>query len=163
MNAIGRLNLSTGRHPVLLGAVLALLATIAPAVSTSLTPQAEAVTNRRICLYVSNAAQTLTVPGQGSFAVRTWVGVNYKKDGACPTISSSAVQGMPVNAQPVSKIVCENWGSRIGASGGYLWGSYDVQPERTGDPCTRMGADRLIHFRVRGNGVAYVAYAGSVR
>ena len=163
MNEIRSLNISSGwRRMFLFVAVLAFIATIAPAASTSLTPQAEAATNRRICLYVSGASQTLNVRGQGTFAVRTWVGMNYKKDGACPRASSGAVKNLPLNAQPVGKVVCENWGRQIGASR-YLWGSYDVSPQATADPCTQMRADGLVAFRVRGNGVAYVAYFGSLR
>lgn len=148
-----------GRLAIALGAALALAITIAPAV-TSLAPEANAVANRRICMYAADVPGQLTVPGSGQMEVRSYTGLNYKKDGACPRLNGQKMLYGINQSQPAPKFRCEDWPSRIRASG-FLWGSYSATPEKTADPCTMMRKDTVIHFRVRtSDGVALVAYSG---
>lgn len=155
---------SRRRTTVLAAAVLSIGATLAPAVMTSIAPQASADSGRRICFYTGGVADTITVPGTGpntgNVPVLIFTGVNYKKDGACPILKASKMPGGINQAQPAPKVKCEDWTAKIKATG-YLWGSYEERPAKTADPCTKMDADSVVSFRVRkSDGVALVAYYG---
>jgi hypothetical protein len=159
MNATSRPTfLSNRRTTFLLSAVLGLVATVLPVVSTSLTPQVEAVANRRICMY--NADVDVTVYDRdGDYKAKLYTGVNYKKDGACPKLDPSKLYLGINQTQPVPKIECEKWGEKIGSSR-YQW---NTAVETTKDPCTRMPKDVVMHFRVRvSDKVANVATASNV-
>ena len=148
------------RRTALLGAVLVLLATVASVLTT---PQAEAVSGRRICLYATGVPAKVYQDTGAVHDTVAYTGVNYKKDGACPTLASDKVTYGVNQPQPVRKVRCEDWASIIGTNR-YLWGSYDAAPETTADACTRMVKDQIVHFRVRkSDKVAMVAYQGSVR
>ena len=148
------------RRTVLLGAVLVLLATIASALPA---PQAEAVSGRRICVYATGVPAKVYVNPELSYDTLAYTGVNYKKDGACPTGTASNFLYGITEAQPVRKIRCEDWSSTIGAVS-YLWSYLSNKPETTADPCTQMVKDQIVHFRVRkSDHVAMVTGEGYVR
>jgi hypothetical protein len=97
---------------------------------------AHAQSGRRLCVYGQYDAWRSAQVEVHGLAV-----VDYKKDGACPTVNFgkffSAV-GVPVPPanQPVPKITCEELSGKIG------W-----EPWPGEDPCSRMGNDYVYRFQ----------------
>jgi hypothetical protein len=88
------------RLTLTLSAAATLVAAAAFALTTTTAPSAQATTNRRLCTYVNgehNAAQKIT----------RYVVVNYKKDGACPSINPDKHPDLISYANPVPKETCE--------------------------------------------------------
>lgn len=130
------------RGPVAAAAVLGLLAA-----GLSVTANAHAETNRRICEYSFKAMPDNVNPNNprdNNPLLHVSLGMNYKKKGACPTLDAQKlaetgyVDADQVNPKaPANKWTCEAWGethqtflnSGIGA-----------------DPCNVMWVDTIYAF-----------------
>jgi hypothetical protein len=122
---------STNRKAVAVG--LACAAALSTVVVTA--PTANAVANRRVCVY------GLTIDRSSSGYV-TMYAVNYKKDGGCPrnTNMTSRRAGALEHATS-GKWTCEEADETL------TWGV---------DPCTQMKADEVYILQTKDNGALRV-------
>lgn len=126
-----------GRRPALLAAAAVTLSAVA-ASTMAVNAQAHAETNRRICVYSFKAKPRK----YDNPLVSISLGINYKKDGACPyadpakLAASGFVDVDEVRPNPVKKLTCEEWGATHQTS---------LTPLGA-DPCEHMPADRLFAF-----------------
>ncbi|MFJ2608732.1 hypothetical protein ACIQOU_08945 [Streptomyces sp. NPDC091279] len=97
---------------------------------------AEAVSGRRLCVYTENESGWTQLTDNRRYSA--YVAVNYKKDGACPTVNPSKFR-WKVGAQPVRKITCEQWPAVANP-----WPGTDV--------CTQIPADAVFEARVYEDG-----------
>jgi hypothetical protein len=90
-------------------------------------PAADAVANRRICQY----SYVRTWYGSSGVAVShfQW-GMNYKKDGGCPSNHNSYSLNNAAFDYSVGKVTCEEFGKTVKVN-------YD--------PCTQMAVDSLYY------------------
>ena len=99
---------------------------------------ARAESGRRICVYGQyDAWSSSEVESHG------WAVIDYKKDGACPSVNYEkffTAVGVPVPAssQPVPKITCEELSGKLG------W-----EPWPGEDPCTKMDDDVVYRFQTK--------------
>ena len=85
----------------------AVAATLLGAMTLTAATQAHADSGRRVCVYAID-----TVDPKAPNENVIW-GVNYKKDGACPTVTNGK-NGIYVNqTQPVPKITCEAFQGKV--------------------------------------------------
>lgn len=75
-------------------------------------PQAQAQSGRRICVY---AYKQYVQDGVDGSLARYSVGLNYKKDGACPAITGDMIptyypHGTDIATGSIRKETCEVWG-----------------------------------------------------
>ena len=96
---------------------------------------AEAEAGRRFCVY----SQDYGIVVNGT-QYRGWAAVDYKKDGACPTVDPKKFEDRTglrlTDSQPVSKVTCEDLWVLMG---GTFW---------DGDMCLTADNDALYRFLV---------------
>ncbi|HKT00060.1 MAG TPA: hypothetical protein VJT31_11050 [Rugosimonospora sp.] len=106
--------------------------------SVSIMPDAHAESGRRICEY-SFMAKPRNYPDP---LVRISLGMNYKKDGACPALDASRLASTgyadvdQIYPNPVPKWTCEDWGRSLSL---YL-------TDLGADPCPNMLEDNIYAF-----------------
>jgi hypothetical protein len=128
-----------GIRALIAAAVLA-VAGVAAAGATA--PQAHAESGRRICVY---AFKQYVQGGLDGPLTRYSVGIDYKKNGACPQIDGNTLpayfpHGSDIATGSIRKLDCEAWGKAH---------SLDLldSPRLTdADPCPQMTDDHVYVF-----------------
>ncbi|HEY6793850.1 MAG TPA: hypothetical protein VI248_04115 [Kineosporiaceae bacterium] len=124
--------------------IAAAAALVAAGIATAgiVTPQAHAESGRRICVY---SYKQYVQEGLDGALTRYSVGINYKKDGACPGLDGNRFpsylpHGSDIATGSIRKQTCEEWGKA------HSLDRLDSLMLTNADPCRVMTVDHVYVF-----------------